>query len=270
MYANQQGCDGTRLYFDGSSMINLNGQMLVQASQFSLRDVEVVTASIDLNDIRRYRAGISSMQEQAALKMVEGSSSCSDVMFPVIDATYFSLYRDEYDVSSVVPARMHSPEEECALGPACWLWDYLRRSGASGFLLPLSGGADSASVASIVKVMCNLVSEEIAIGPLSQAEKVMLDLNRIVPQFTEAEFQELRHDPSSAKKFSNFICGYILHSLYMGTENSSQVTAKRANDLATTFGGFHRNVLIDPIVNAILQVFLSHRDLLKLLTGLKN
>ena len=108
MYANQQGCDGTRLYFDGSSMINLNGQMLVQASQFSLRDVEVVTASIDLNDIRRYRAGISSMQEQAALKMVEGSSSCSDVMFPVIDATYFSLYRDEYDVSSVVPARMHS------------------------------------------------------------------------------------------------------------------------------------------------------------------
>ena len=43
------------------------------------------------------------MQEQAALKMVEGSSSCSDVMFPVIDATYFSLYRDEYDVSSGGP-----------------------------------------------------------------------------------------------------------------------------------------------------------------------
>lgn len=31
-------------------------------------------------------------------------------------------------------------------GPACWLWDYLRRSGASGFFIPLSGGADSASV----------------------------------------------------------------------------------------------------------------------------
>ena len=24
---------------------------------------------------------------------------------------------------------MHTPEEEIALGPACWLWDYLRRSG---------------------------------------------------------------------------------------------------------------------------------------------
>lgn len=22
-----------------------------------------------------------------------------------------------------------TPEQECLLGPACWLWDYLRRSG---------------------------------------------------------------------------------------------------------------------------------------------
>ena len=51
----------------------------------------------------------------------------------------------------------HCPEEEIALGPACWLWDYLRRSGASGFLLPLSGGADSSSVAAIVGCMCQLV-----------------------------------------------------------------------------------------------------------------
>ena len=51
----------------------------------------------------------------------------------------------------------HSPQEEIAFGPACWLWDYLRRSGASGFLLPLSGGADSSSVAAIVGCMCQLV-----------------------------------------------------------------------------------------------------------------
>ena len=37
------------------------------------------------------------------------------------------------------------------------MWDYLRRSGASGFLLPLSGGADSSSVAAIVGCMCQLV-----------------------------------------------------------------------------------------------------------------
>jgi hypothetical protein len=35
LYANQQGCDGNRLYFDGSAMIFLNGELLAQASQFS-------------------------------------------------------------------------------------------------------------------------------------------------------------------------------------------------------------------------------------------
>lgn len=47
--------------------------------------------------------------------------------------------------------------EEIALGPACWLWDYLRRSKQGGFFLPLSGGIDSSSTACIVYSMCCLV-----------------------------------------------------------------------------------------------------------------
>lgn len=42
-----------------------------------------------------------------------------------------------------------------SLGPALWLWDYLRRSGQAGFLLPLSGGIDSSSVACLVYCMCH-------------------------------------------------------------------------------------------------------------------
>ena len=36
--------------------------------------------------------------------------------------------------------------EEIAYVSACYLWDYLRKSGASGYFLALSGGADSGSV----------------------------------------------------------------------------------------------------------------------------
>lgn len=54
------------------------------------------------------------------------------------------------------PPQYHAPEEEIALGPAAWLWDYLRRSGAAGFLLPMSGGADSSSTAAIVGSMCQV------------------------------------------------------------------------------------------------------------------
>lgn len=42
-------------------------------------------------------------------------------------------------------------------GPACWLWDFLRRSGMAGFFLPLSGGIDSSSTACVVASMCELV-----------------------------------------------------------------------------------------------------------------
>ena len=39
LYANQQGCDGDRLYYDGSAIIAANGQLLAQGSQFALSDV---------------------------------------------------------------------------------------------------------------------------------------------------------------------------------------------------------------------------------------
>lgn len=50
-------------------------------------------------------------------------------------------------------------------GPACWLWDFMRRSGASGYLVPLSGGADSASVAAIVGCMCQLAVKAVQVRP---------------------------------------------------------------------------------------------------------
>jgi NAD+ synthase (glutamine-hydrolysing) len=51
--------------------------------------------------------------------------------------------------------------EEIANGPALWMWDYLRRSGARGFFMPLSGGADSSSVAALVASMSKIVFESI-------------------------------------------------------------------------------------------------------------
>lgn len=44
LYSNQQGCDGDRLYYDGCAMIIVNGEIVAQGSQFSLNEVEVITA----------------------------------------------------------------------------------------------------------------------------------------------------------------------------------------------------------------------------------
>ena len=83
---------------------------------------------------------------------------------------------------------IHDPVEEIALAPALWLWDYLRRSrGARGFFLPLSGGADSASVAAIVASMSRIVYRRaIMEGDI----KCLEDLRRIVrkPDFTPGNY----------------------------------------------------------------------------------
>lgn len=59
IYANAQGCDAERVYFDGSAMILCNGQVLAQSPQFSLEEVDVITATVDLEEVRAYRTSIS-------------------------------------------------------------------------------------------------------------------------------------------------------------------------------------------------------------------
>jgi NAD+ synthase (glutamine-hydrolysing) len=39
LYSNQQGCDGERMYYDGCAMIVVNGRVVAQGTQFSLKDV---------------------------------------------------------------------------------------------------------------------------------------------------------------------------------------------------------------------------------------
>ncbi len=64
LYANQRGCDGDRLYYDGCSAIAINGQYVCQGVQFALNEVEVLTAVLDLNDVYQYRDSKRSYQLQ--------------------------------------------------------------------------------------------------------------------------------------------------------------------------------------------------------------
>ena len=96
-----------------------------------MNEIEVVMATVDLEDIRTYRGRtgqIGAHHQKQSYKRI------------FVD---FNLTHGDDVIVPVTPVKApfyHKPEEEIALGPACWLWDYLRRSGISGFFLPLSGG----------------------------------------------------------------------------------------------------------------------------------
>ncbi|KAF3507108.1 hypothetical protein F2Q69_00010114 [Brassica cretica] len=227
-----KGCDGGRLYYDGCACIVVNGDVVAQGSQFSLKDVEVITSQVDLDAVASLRGSISSFQEQASCKV-----KVSSVYVPCRLTQSFNL---KMTLSSPKKIMYHSPQEEIAFGPACWLWDYLRRSGASGFLLPLSGGADSSSVAAIVGCMCQLVVKEIANGD----EQVKTDAKRI-GNYTNGEF------PTDSKEFAK----RIFYTVFMGSENSSEATKMRAKQLADEIGAWHLDVCIDGVVSAVLTLF---------------
>jgi len=239
LYANQKGCDGERVYYDGSAMIVLNGQIVAQGSQFSLSDVEVITASINLEDIRNFRGANNSYALQGALAEKYLRVKCDATL------TRHSI-QSGMQPSVPRPAKYHTPEEEIALGPACWLWDYLRRSRMAGYFLPLSGGIDSSSTATIVFSMCTLVCEAAQKGD----KQVIEDARRIA-----VGDQELDGDDAYIPKDPRELCGRLFATCYMGSANSSSETRQRAAQLASEIGSYHLNVDIDAVTSALVSVF---------------
>jgi len=245
LYANQRGCDGGRLYYDGCAMIVCNGEILAQADQFSLDDVQVISATVDLDDVRSYRAALPSFGVQASRLKLDADINSSPFLY--YSDVFFNgnKHSDLTPVPTVGYARpkLHTPEEECCYGPACWLWDFLRRTNAAGFFLPLSGGADSSAVVTIVGAMCVMVTESIQSNS-SPSNTVAQDLRRICQQ-----------SPSWIPGSSQEVAYHIIHTCYMASSNSSAATASRAKRLAEQIGCYHLSIQIDPLLRAALKVF---------------
>ena len=250
LYSNQRGCDGGRLYYDGCACVHVNGDLIVQTRQFDVRDVEVVTATIDLDDIRSLRASVVSRQQQAAVTPPMHKITVDFTLS--IPASTPSTYAAATPIEPLI----HSPEEEIAYGPACWLWDYLRRSGAKGYFLPLSGGADSAATATIVGSMCHLVHRACVEGDRT----VLADVTRLLslPPLPPPSDSDSKPTASSSlpstfpDSFSpSYIANGIFYTCYLATSNSSTTTRDHAAALAKDIGANHLNVNIDAVVSAI-------------------
>ncbi|KAG4305585.1 hypothetical protein PORY_001141 [Pneumocystis oryctolagi] len=224
LYANQQGCDGDRLYYDGCSMIVVNGSIVAQCMQFSLNDVDVITATIDLEDVRNYRnvicQGIQSLNISLYNKIY-----CPKILSQSIS----DLNLKKMIPSTPIVPRCYSTEEEIAFSHACWLWDYLRKSNCSGFFLALSGGSDSCATALIVYIMCKKVIDALK-DKMSKSYKWL---------------------PKTPEELSK----EIFYTSYMATENSSSETKQRAKKLSNAIGSYHIDLNMDNLVKIVLQIF---------------
>lgn len=120
LYSNLQGVDGEQIYYDGSAMISVNGKLVAQGPQFSLKDVQVVTAKVDLFDLRVFRGLSQSLGNQGAaaaghsfpqifvpFRMTEESIELCDppiqplILSPQVEISYLLLFLYQF-LSSLV------------------------------------------------------------------------------------------------------------------------------------------------------------------------
>lgn len=117
--------------------------------------------------------------------------------------------------------------EELAQAASLALYDYLRKSKAKGFVLSLSGGADSSMCAILVAEMVKRVPAEIG---------------------WERFCSSLGLKPDEIKKDWRLATNKLLTCAYQGTKNSSDTTLHAAKSLAESIGAeFHSWVIDDEV-----------------------
>ncbi|WP_162342221.1 NAD(+) synthase [Cyclobacterium salsum] len=119
----------------------------------------------------------------------------------------------------------HDKNEEFTAAATLALFDYLRKSRSKGFVLSLSGGADSSTIAVLVAEM---------------VKRGIRDLG--IPLFLEKIHRSEDIDPKSSIKD---IIGKIFITAYQSTRNSSTDTLQSAKTLAGSLGATFHHWSID-------------------------
>ena len=226
IYANLLGNEAGRAIYDGDAMIASDGKMLVTGPRFSYAEQHITSAVIDVDRTRTSREELGSAEPEVS----ETSESCLSVPFEFADSI------PETSEASTLPSWEGSlaiKEEEFTRAVSLGLLDYLRKSRSNGFVVSLSGGADSAAVATLVAMMVQLTCQEI--GVVGLAEK-------------------LSHVPDTGSL--NDSQGWIAHLLacvYQSTCNSSETTRAAAEGVATSLGASFFQFDVDDLVKGYVD-----------------
>jgi NAD+ synthase (glutamine-hydrolysing) len=137
---------------------------------------------------------------------------------------------DQTITASIGNPRKYKKEEEFAQAVGLALFDYLRKSRSNGFVLSLSGGADSSSIAVMVAEMVRRGLAEL--GSEKFLKKINLDID-LHPDHQEKQ-----------------IVNKLLTTAYQGTKNSSDDTFNSAKNLAESIGAVFYHWEIDDEVNS--------------------
>ena len=128
--------------------------------------------------------------------------------------------------------------EEFARAESLALFDYLRKSNAKGFVLSLSGGADSSCCAVLVAEMVRRGIAELGVESFCELLSIP---NKVL---------HAAHFEQPTTNYHQRITTILLTTAYQGTINSSAETLNAAKQLASSIGAVFEHWVIDEEVDS--------------------
>ena len=220
IYANLLGNESGRAIYDGDAMIAQAGKLLVTGPRFSYADWHVTQAVVDIDAIRMGRARTASYRPTIA--PAGNETVAAPFEFPKLKPNRETASHPVWETSP------HIKEEEFTRAESLALFDYLRKSRSQGFVVSLSGGADSTGVSYLAARLVDFATAEIG---------------------REGLLKKLSHVAGLGKATdSKQIVRKLLACVYQATRNSGDVTRNAARTVAKALGAEYFEFDVDRVV----------------------
>jgi NAD+ synthase (glutamine-hydrolysing) len=226
VYANLVGNEAGRAIYDGGALIASAGKMISMGPRFSFADWSVTSALVDIDAARLSRARTGSFTPE----FVEEADECIRIPFayPPCEPATQTLERAAWETGA------HIKEEEFVRAISLALLDYMRKSRLRGFVVSISGGADSAAVSCLVALM-------VRFGIAELGRKVFL-----------AKLQYFNEIQSAQDERE--IIGRLLACVYQSTQHSGKITLNAARGVAEAIGAEFFQFDVDRVVNDYINL----------------
>lgn len=227
VYSNLLGNEAGRAIYDGGALIASGGKLVAAGPRFSFEDFKLTSAVIDVDATRMSQARTASFKPDLAGDSKLRISAPFNWPQVTPDRTAKPMAVSTWETSPTLK------EEEFLRAEALALFDYLRKSHSQGFVVSLSGGADSAAVTCLVSLSLEMALAELGVDGL----KTKLSHIRNLPE----------------KLTPKALTTALLTTAYQATGNSGEVTRSAARTIAEAVGATHLELDVESIHQGYLR-----------------
>lgn len=219
IYSNLLGNEAGRAIYDGGALIATCGQMVAAGPRFGFDEYHVTPAVVDVDATRMSQSRIGSFQPD-----VDRDPGCvrAEFIYPKLEPVRSQVQSPSWEQSGFLK------EEEFTRTIALALHDYLRKSRSNGYVVSLSGGADSSATSCLVALMVRMSCAALGVEAFKQ----------------RLGYAGIRADDERG------LVRELLTCAYQATENSSDTTRNAARDVADALNAEYLELDVGSIVHA--------------------